>query len=267
MRHYFGLNGWPTSSVLGGRAPADEAEQAVLIDTLQDWKTEKYKDIIGGGGSVGARRGGGGSGGWGRGALGQAAVLGRRAPGVQCACLLSTRSVCPAARAGETGPGPCLRSPARRAAPCLAHSPPALLVCLPHPAGSGKVAARPGVVRLMDEARAAGVPVAVCSAATKSAVEFVLSNLLGADRFTGLDLFMAGDDVKQKKPDPTIYKVRARVGGRVGYPQLVARLPKSTPAHLPVPIRRNLQCCLCSGIAPLPCAACLVCRRQQPLPA
>ncbi|KAL4448910.1 hypothetical protein ABPG77_007627 [Micractinium sp. CCAP 211/92] len=122
MRHYFGLNGWPTSSVLGGRAPADEAEQGPLIDTLQDWKTEKYKDII----------------------------------------------------------------------------------------GSGQVTARPGVVRLMDEARAAGVPVAVCSAATKSAVEFVLSNLLGADRFTGLDLFMAGDDVKQKKPDPTIYKVAAQ---------------------------------------------------------
>ena len=48
MRHYFGLNGWPTSSVLGGRAPADEAEQTQLIDALQDWKTEKYKDIIGG---------------------------------------------------------------------------------------------------------------------------------------------------------------------------------------------------------------------------
>lgn len=47
MRHYFSLNGWPTSTVLGGRAPADEAEQAQLIDALQDWKTEKYKDIIG----------------------------------------------------------------------------------------------------------------------------------------------------------------------------------------------------------------------------
>lgn len=48
MRHYFGINGWPTSSVHGGRAPASEEEQALLIDTLQDWKTEKYKDIIGG---------------------------------------------------------------------------------------------------------------------------------------------------------------------------------------------------------------------------
>ena len=52
MRHYFGLNGWPSSSVLGGRAPADEAEQARLIDALQDWKTDKYKAIIGGRGRV-----------------------------------------------------------------------------------------------------------------------------------------------------------------------------------------------------------------------
>ena len=27
------------------------------------------------------------------------------------------------------------------------------------------------------------------------------------ERFSGLDLFMAGDDVKEKKPDPTIYQV------------------------------------------------------------
>jgi beta-phosphoglucomutase-like phosphatase (HAD superfamily) len=59
----------------------------------------------------------------------------------------------------------------------------------------------------MDGARSAGVPVAVCSAATKSAVEYVLGNLLGRERFEGLDLFMAGDDVREKKPDPTIYKV------------------------------------------------------------
>lgn len=37
-------------------------------------------------------------------------------------------------------------------------------------------------------------------------LQFVLENLLGEERFGGLDLFMAGDDVKAKKPDPTIYK-------------------------------------------------------------
>ena len=68
---------------------------------------------------------------------------------------------------------------------------------------------RPGVIELMDAARAAGVPVAVCSASTKPAVVFVLGNLLGKERFEALDLFMAGDDVPLKKPDPTIYRVAA----------------------------------------------------------
>lgn len=61
----------------------------------------------------------------------------------------------------------------------------------------------------MDAAKEAGIPVAVCSAATKAAVVFVLQNLLGKERFEGLDLFMAGDDVPIKKPDPTIYRVAA----------------------------------------------------------
>jgi hypothetical protein len=30
-----------------GAAPANEAEQAKLIDTLQDWKTNKYQEMIG----------------------------------------------------------------------------------------------------------------------------------------------------------------------------------------------------------------------------
>jgi beta-phosphoglucomutase-like phosphatase (HAD superfamily) len=72
------------------------------------------------------------------------------------------------------------------------------------------VHARKGVIELMDMAKAAGIPVAVCSAATKEAVIFVLESLLGPERFSSLDLFMAGDDVPVKKPDPTIYKVAAQ---------------------------------------------------------
>ena len=66
---------------------------------------------------------------------------------------------------------------------------------------------------MMDAARAAGVPVAVCSASTQAAVDFVLPNLLGTERFASLDLYMAGDDVALKKPDPTIYRVRPCAGG------------------------------------------------------
>lgn len=50
-------------------------------------------------------------------------------------------------------------------------------------AGSGKVKPRPGVLRLMDEARGEGLKLAVCSAATKSSVIFVVEQLLGADRY------------------------------------------------------------------------------------
>ena len=42
---------------------------------------------------------------------------------------------------------------------------------------------REGVIRLMDEARAAGLLVGVCSAATKSSAICVLESLLGKERF------------------------------------------------------------------------------------
>ena len=50
-------------------------------------------------------------------------------------------------------------------------------------AASGEVPAREGVIRLMDEARADGLLVGVCSAATKSSAICVLKSLLGEDRF------------------------------------------------------------------------------------
>ncbi|XP_004250102.1 haloacid dehalogenase-like hydrolase domain-containing protein At4g39970 [Solanum lycopersicum] len=121
MRWYFKENGWPTSTIFQ-HSPEDDNDRAKLIDTLQDWKTERYKEII----------------------------------------------------------------------------------------KSGTVEPRPGVLRLMDEAKAAGKMLAVCSAATKSSVVLCLENLIGLDRFHGLDCFLAGDDVKEKKPDPSIYITAAK---------------------------------------------------------
>ncbi|KAM7529298.1 hypothetical protein LguiB_032708 [Lonicera macranthoides] len=116
MRWYFKEHGWPSSTIFE-TPPEDDTDRANLIDTLQDWKTERYKEII----------------------------------------------------------------------------------------KSGTVEPRPGVLRLMDEAKAAGKKLAVCSAATKSSVVLCLENLIGIERFQGLDCFLAGDDVKEKKPDPSIY--------------------------------------------------------------
>jgi hypothetical protein len=44
MRHYFGINGWPSSTM--GPVPTSEAEQTALIDALQDRKTAIYKELI-----------------------------------------------------------------------------------------------------------------------------------------------------------------------------------------------------------------------------
>ncbi|KAH8950632.1 hypothetical protein BDL97_10G095400 [Sphagnum fallax] len=45
MRWYFNKNGWPTSTI-SSKPPVGEQDQAIVIDTIQDWKTDKYKDII-----------------------------------------------------------------------------------------------------------------------------------------------------------------------------------------------------------------------------
>lgn len=125
MRWYFKQHGWPRSAVHSGRVAGTEAEQTKLIDTLQDYKSAKYQELI----------------------------------------------------------------------------------------GSGQVEPRPGVLRVMDEARAAGIKLAVCSAATKSSVVYTLTSLLGQQRFDNLDCFLAGDDVDKKKPDPMIYtQAAAKLG-------------------------------------------------------
>ncbi|CAM6111752.1 unnamed protein product [Calypogeia fissa] len=46
MRWHFGKKGWPSSTILGSTPPSSEVDQATLIDTLQDWKTQAYKDLI-----------------------------------------------------------------------------------------------------------------------------------------------------------------------------------------------------------------------------
>ncbi|CAN6542188.1 unnamed protein product [Malus baccata var. baccata] len=117
MRWYFKEHGWPSSTIFE-KPPEDDEGRAKIIDTIQDWKTERYKEII----------------------------------------------------------------------------------------KSGTVEPRPGVIRLMDEAKASGKKLAVCSAATKSSVILCLENLIGI----GLDCFLAGDDVKEKKPDPLIYITAAK---------------------------------------------------------
>jgi len=69
---------------------------------------------------------------------------------------------------------------------------------------SGDLDFRPGVVRLVDEAIAAGVRLAVCSTSNERAVHSILDKL-GPARKSRFEVILAGDVVSRKKPDPEIY--------------------------------------------------------------
>jgi HAD superfamily hydrolase (TIGR01509 family) len=72
---------------------------------------------------------------------------------------------------------------------------------------SGQLPLRPGVARLVDEAVAAGVKLAVCSTSNERSVNAVVEKLLGLSRKAKFDVILAGDVVSKKKPDPEIYNL------------------------------------------------------------
>jgi len=63
---------------------------------------------------------------------------------------------------------------------------------------------RPGILRIIDEARAAGVKLGVCTTSNPKFIDAVL-DLFGAERKAAFDFVHAGDVVAKKKPAPDIY--------------------------------------------------------------
>ncbi|MDT8302157.1 MAG: HAD family hydrolase [Sedimentisphaerales bacterium] len=74
---------------------------------------------------------------------------------------------------------------------------------------SSQLPLRPGVARLVDEAIADSVTLAVCSTSDERAVTQVVERLLGPERRTHFAAIFAGDVVSKKKPDPEIYNLAA----------------------------------------------------------
>merc|ERR1719310_1904635 len=74
--------------------------------------------------------------------------------------------------------------------------------------GSGVVPLRPGVLRLVDEAIAASVPIAVCSTSNEAAVRTLVETLMGDERYRAFSFF-CGDAVAAKKPAPDVYLLAA----------------------------------------------------------
>ena len=78
---------------------------------------------------------------------------------------------------------------------------------------SGQLPLRSGVRRLVDEAIADKMPLAVCSTSNERAVNLVVEKLLGAQRKAEFQAILAGDVVSRKKPDPEIYELaKQRLG-------------------------------------------------------
>jgi HAD superfamily hydrolase (TIGR01509 family) len=72
---------------------------------------------------------------------------------------------------------------------------------------SGELALRPGVARLVDEAIAENLGLAVCSTSNERAVNLIVGKLLGRERKAHFKAILAGDIVSKKKPDPEIYNL------------------------------------------------------------
>lgn len=69
----------------------------------------------------------------------------------------------------------------------------------------GKIPLRPGVERLINEARDAGLRLAISTTTTPENVTALLESTLGADSIGWFEVIAAGDIVPAKKPAPDIY--------------------------------------------------------------
>lgn len=70
---------------------------------------------------------------------------------------------------------------------------------------TGKIPLRPGVKRLLEDARAKNVRIAISTTTTPANVEALLANTLGPQGIDWFEVIGAGDIVPNKKPAPDIY--------------------------------------------------------------
>jgi HAD superfamily hydrolase (TIGR01509 family) len=72
---------------------------------------------------------------------------------------------------------------------------------------TGTLPLRPGIRRIIDEAIANNIKLAVCSTSNEKSVRLIVELLLGKDRTCNFQAIIAGDMVSRKKPDPEIYNL------------------------------------------------------------
>lgn len=75
----------------------------------------------------------------------------------------------------------------------------------------GAVAPRPGVFRLINEARARPIKLAIATTTSRSNLSALLHHAFAADAASWFSAIIVGEDVAAKKPDPEVYR-RALAG-------------------------------------------------------
>ncbi len=71
---------------------------------------------------------------------------------------------------------------------------------------AGGITLRPGVKRLLLEARDAGIRLAIATTTTRANVTALLVNNLPADAESWFDVIATADEVEEKKPSPLVYE-------------------------------------------------------------
>ena len=71
----------------------------------------------------------------------------------------------------------------------------------------GCIAARPGVLRLMDECRAEGLALAIATTTSRANVEALFARLLGGDWRARFAAVVCAEDAPDKKPHPQAYRL------------------------------------------------------------
>jgi HAD superfamily hydrolase (TIGR01509 family) len=77
-------------------------------------------------------------------------------------------------------------------------------------AGDGGIPLRPGIARLIGEAREAGVRLAIASTTTRANIDALLRATLGAQAGSMFSAIACGDEVAKKKPAPDIFTLALR---------------------------------------------------------
>ena len=70
----------------------------------------------------------------------------------------------------------------------------------------GRIPLRPGVERLLNEARENGVRLAIATTTTPANVQALLANTLGTESLNWFEVIAAGDMVPHKKPAPDVFE-------------------------------------------------------------